>query len=128
MVGVFDTNILVDLLRNQREAPRKILDYTEIYIPATVAGELLFGAKLSSRPLESTDKVLLLLQKSTIIEANLQVADAYASIRHHLKVKGTPIPENDIWIAASAFTYDLPLITRDNHFSQIDFLKVEYWD
>jgi tRNA(fMet)-specific endonuclease VapC len=128
MVGAFDTNILVDLLRNQREAPLRILDYTEVFVPVTVAGELLFGAKLSSKPFENTSKVLLLLQKSTLIETNVQVADAYADIRHHLKLKGSPIPENDIWIAAAAHAYDLRLITRDHHFAQIDFLKVEFWD
>lgn len=46
MVAAFDTNIIVDLLRKQREAPTKILTFTEIYLPATAHAH---GLKLITR-------------------------------------------------------------------------------
>jgi tRNA(fMet)-specific endonuclease VapC len=54
-------------------------------------------------------------------------AKFYGSIKAALRKKGKPIPENDIWIAAIAQQYDLILITRDNHFSEIDNLNTELW-
>jgi tRNA(fMet)-specific endonuclease VapC len=127
MVAAFDTNIIVDLLRKQRDAPTKILTYTEIYIPVTVVGELLFGAAISAKPTESRADVLAFLEKGKLLEQNIMVAEAYVEVRKHLQIKGKPIPENDIWIAATAHAYGLKLITRDQHFAGIDFLNVEFW-
>ncbi|HEY4572503.1 MAG TPA: PIN domain-containing protein [Thermoanaerobaculia bacterium] len=41
--------------------------------------------------------------------------------------KGRPIPENDIWIAASARQHGLTLATRDGHFDDVDGLITETW-
>lgn len=127
MVAAFDTNIIIDLLRKQREAPTKILAYTEIYLPTTVVGELLFGAAISAKPTESRADVLFFLRKGKVLDQNMMVAEAYVEVRKHLQLKGRPIPENDIWIAATAHAYGLKLITRDQHFANIDFLNVEFW-
>ena len=47
----------------------------------------------------------------------------YAELYQRLKAKGTPIPVNDMWIAASAMENDLQLISNDAHFSQVDDLR-----
>jgi len=44
-----------------------------------------------------------------------------------LRKKGRPIPENDIWIAAIAFQHDLTLVSRDEHFEEVEDLKLEKW-
>lgn len=67
------------------------------------------------------------IQRSTIDIQNLSVAESYTEIRKHLQAKGRPIPENGIWIAATAIAYGLKLITRDQHFANIDFLNAEFW-
>jgi tRNA(fMet)-specific endonuclease VapC len=46
---------------------------------------------------------------------------------HGNHIKGRPIPENDLWIAAIALEHDLIVATRDAHFGEIDNLKVEMW-
>jgi len=127
MVAAFDTNIVIDLLRNQREAPVKILAYSEIYLPIVVVGELLFGAAISAKPVESRADVMTFLQKGELLEQDVMVAEAYVEVRKHLQLKGWPIPENDVWIAATAHAYGLKLVTRDQHFVHIDFLDVEFW-
>ena len=127
MVVALDTNIVVDLLRKKNEAPRKILAYSELYLPITVCGELLFGAAISAKPVESRQDVIQFLEKCKLLDFDLSVAESYAEIRKHLQAKGRPIPENDVWIAATAMAYGLKLITRDQHFSNIDFLNVEFW-
>ena len=42
-----------------------------------------------------------------------------------LKLKGRPIPENDIWIAATALTANLSLVTADSDFENIPDLLIE---
>ena len=56
---------------------------------------------------------------------NMSVAENYARVRQHLKEKGLPIPENDIWIAATADSNGMKLITQDRHFQNIEFLIFE---
>lgn len=48
-----------------------------------------------------------------------ETADFYASILNSLKVAGTPIPTNDIWIAAVAFQHGYKIFTKDKHFNLI---------
>jgi tRNA(fMet)-specific endonuclease VapC len=48
-------------------------------------------------------------------------------IKSALKLRGTPIPENDIWISALAVQYNLVLITRDKHFDNVEMLTVDKW-
>jgi tRNA(fMet)-specific endonuclease VapC len=56
-----------------------------------------------------------------------ETADQYGQIRLRLKAKGRPIPENDIWIAATALRYGLALVTRDDHFQEVDNLNLVRW-
>ena len=46
-------------------------------------------------------------------------AEHYARLFVQLKRAGTPVPDNDLWIAALALEHDLTLITRDRHFERI---------
>ncbi len=48
-------------------------------------------------------------------------------IRDALRAVCKPIPDNDIWIAATARQHDLVLITRDAHFGHVPDLTVEAW-
>ena len=56
-----------------------------------------------------------------------ETARQYGEIKESLRAKGRPIPENDIWIAAIAFQYQLSLVTRDQHFSEIKGLAIKTW-
>jgi tRNA(fMet)-specific endonuclease VapC len=52
---------------------------------------------------------------------------SYARIAQALETKGTPIPENDPWIAAVALECDMPLATRDDHFRRVETLDILWW-
>jgi len=54
-----------------------------------------------------------------------ETAEHYARIFVQLKRAGTPVPDNDLWIAAIALEFDLTLITRDRHFERIPQLPRE---
>jgi tRNA(fMet)-specific endonuclease VapC len=53
--------------------------------------------------------------------------ELYGRISAQLAQAGTPIPQNDIWIAALALQSDLPLATRDAHFSHVTGLQLLHW-
>ena len=46
-------------------------------------------------------------------------------VRFELTKLGTPIPENDIWIAAICLQHALPVATLDHHFSQVPNLQIQ---
>ncbi len=50
---------------------------------------------------------------------NEDTADFYAEILDRLRLQGTPIPTNDIWIAALVFQHGLKIFTRDRHFQMV---------
>ena len=119
-----DTNIAIALLNNQSNIYSTLNKYDIIYLPITVCGELLFGARNSQLSVKNTKRYFEFIESCTILDSNLIVAQNYAAIRMQLKAKGKPIPENDIWIAAICLTNNIPLYTLDKHFTSIDKLKV----
>ncbi len=114
-----------------RSGDTKIRSFIEsaqlLFLPMTVMGELLYGAKNSTRIAENVQAVYEFSQLCMPVYIDESIAARYAEIRHHLKQKGSPIPENDIWIAASCLEVEAALLTQDNHFSGIEGLVVLGW-
>ncbi len=114
-----------------RAGEAKIRSFLEnarlLYMPMTVMGELLYGAKSSTRVAANVEAVYEFTQLCMPICIDESVAARYAEIRQHLKQKGSPIPENDIWIAASCLEVEATLLTQDNHFSGIEGLVLLGW-
>ena len=54
-------------------------------------------------------------------------AEVYGQIKAELAQAGTPIPDNDLWIAALAREYQLPLATKDRHFALVPGLSTLAW-
>ncbi len=114
-----DTNIAVDVLNDVPRTIQWLAGIGEIFLPVPVIGELRFGALKSSRASENQAKVDRLVARCRVLPADLCVANRYASVRIDLSGKGTPIPENDIWIAATCLEHGLTLATFDRHFSAV---------
>jgi len=55
---------------------------------------------------------------------DLATTAVYARIFVELRQQGTPIPTNDLWIAALALQHDLTLCTKDAHFQHIAGLRI----
>ena len=68
-----------------------------------------------------------LAARNTILSCDEVTGDIYGQIKVQLRTKGRPIPENDIWIAATAMQHGLTLVTRDRHFQEIDGLALATW-
>ena len=56
-----------------------------------------------------------------------EVGDQYGQLKRELERQGTPLNENDLWIAATALAHDAVLVTRDQHFARVPGLTVEDW-
>ncbi len=118
---LIDTNIYSLAMKgdgNVVDALRKIdlIGFTAISV-----GELYSGFKGGNREAENREELNVFLDSPRVLVHTLDVetADFYASILNNLKVAGTPIPTNDIWIAAVAFQYGYIIFTKDRHFNLI---------
>lgn len=125
---LLDTTVVVDHLRNKNPVITQRFEKTEtLYLPLTVLGELLYGAYNSAFETEGLGQVKDFLKVCAILSPDERTAHIYGRIKADLKRKGKPIPQNDLWIAAVALEHNLPLATRDQHFSFVSGLTVLQW-
>jgi tRNA(fMet)-specific endonuclease VapC len=124
---LLDTNIVIAFFSGEAAVVERLGQAVEILLSSVVVGELDFGARRSGRMQQNLARIEDLVQQVTVLERDVDTAHHYGAIKQALLNKGHPIPENDIWIAASALQHDLTLITRDGHFAEIDGLKSEAW-
>ena len=93
----------------------------EIHIPFVVLGELRagFAAGTLGKKNESRLTEFLASPRVRVLLADEQTTRAYAALYAQLRRQGTPVPTNDLWIAALVTQHDLPLLTSDRHFSHL---------
>jgi predicted nucleic acid-binding protein len=98
-----------------------------LIIPVMVLGELHSGFEAGSRLRENEErlKTFTELPGVRIQDVTWDIARRYALLLNELRRKGTPIPTNDIWIAATALELGAHLITYDGHFKNISGLIVD---
>ena len=101
-----------------------VLSFAEVLLPAVVLGELRFGAARSGRPAENHARVDVLLAGCRLLPVPAATCDRHATVRLGLKQQGTPIPANDVWIAASRVEHGVPMATRDGHMNQVPGLTI----
>lgn len=124
---LLDTNIVIALLRSDHEVLRRIEDADEYFVSVTVLGEMLYGALHSASSSKNLDRLDDFISGAVFLSCDLGTARHYGQIKTSLRRKGKPIPDNDIWIAASAMQYSLTLATRDLHFDDVDGLQLSRW-
>jgi len=92
-----------------------------VIVPAVVLGELRAGFLAGSR-LDENEKRLRRFLAEPVVEVrdvDDAAASAYADIMHDLRAAGTPVPTNDVWIAAMAACEGATVLTYDAHFAKI---------
>ena len=124
---LLDTNIVIALLAKDSSVQKHMAKADEIFIPATVIGELYFGAFKSGRPKANIARIEDFASSNTVLSCNISTSREYGQVKNLLHKKGHPIPENDIWIAAIAMEHGLTLVSRDEHFKMIAELKRAVW-
>lgn len=124
---LLDTSVVIELIQGNASVVSHVIPGTEIYLPYVAVGELYFGAYKSSRVRENLTQITLLTLDNTVVFSSMETSRRYGLVRADLARKGQSIPENDVWIAAIALEYNLVLVTRDNHFGNVDDLVIERW-
>ena len=124
---LLDTNIVIALFANDSGVLRQLSAASQIFIPSIVLGELYYGANKSAHSKSNRIHIDNFALKSVVLVCDTDTARHYGQIKDHLRAKGNPIPENDIWIAAIAKQYRLTLVSRDKHFQVIKEIKMEQW-
>jgi tRNA(fMet)-specific endonuclease VapC len=122
-----DTSVAVRFLNGDPEVVSRVLALPEIFLSAIVAGELLFGAENSTRSLKNLPLYFEFIDTCVVVPIEQKTAVVYAQTRLALKLKGRPIPMNDVWIAAHCLERGWVLVTDDSDFDYVDGLVIEHW-
>ncbi len=96
-------------------------------VPSIVLGEYRFGLADSRLRAELEAKLGRLERLVEVLCVDAETARHYAAIRRELKEAGTPIPGNDLWIAALVRQHGLPLLSNDAHFDHVKDLPRAGW-
>ena len=124
---LLDTNIVIALFKNDSLVTNKLTTAKEVFISNITVGELYFGAYKSNKIESNIKQIDNFVASNIILNPDSTTAKYYGQIKNKLKIKGKPIPENDIWIASVAMQYNLTLVSRDKHLQEIDNLSLQKW-
>jgi predicted nucleic acid-binding protein len=123
---VLDTNIYCDYAEGLAEVVDVIATHGQyLFIPSIVLGELHYGFMKGSRQRFNEKKLRQMISRLRIeiIDVDAEVARKYAHIYLSLEKKGSKIPINDVWIAASCMEVGGTFLTRDQHFEVVDQIE-----
>jgi tRNA(fMet)-specific endonuclease VapC len=121
-----DTNTYVGFKRGDPTCAEVILQSKRLLISTTVLAELLAGFTCGDREARNREELrrFLAVDSVQVIPLGLETADSYALLYRNLRQQGTPIPSNDLWIAASCLEHGVPLFSFDAHFERVPGLRL----
>jgi tRNA(fMet)-specific endonuclease VapC len=124
---LLDTSAYSLLMRGRKEVADLLDCADEIHVPAVVLGELLAGFKKGNSEQRNKEILANFLDVSRVFTLPIDEDSArrYAAILDYLQRQGSPIPTNDIWIAACAMQHGLVLISADRHFLKLPQIVTE---
>jgi tRNA(fMet)-specific endonuclease VapC len=124
---IVDTNVAIDFINGPAGAAARFSQPATLFVPTVVLGELFFGAENSTQVAVNLQNVERFAGSAKVLPVDIDVARRYGQLWRKLVKKGKPIPDSDAWIAATALTHQLPLVTRDKHFQEVEGLNVLEW-
>ncbi len=124
---LLDTSAYSAFFRGHPEVKLALQEAESIALNAIVLGELHFGFRGGNQQKKNERELLAFLSSDRVqvLDVTGETAERYAIVLRSLRGQGTPIPTNDIWIAATAMQYGLRLITTDRHFQVVPQIVVD---
>lgn len=118
---VIDTNRYSDAGRGEADVAAKFRVAERILVPLVVLGELRYGFLHGTKAAENERRLQRFLASTrvAVLSPDERTTHEYAKLCLQLRKQGTPIPTNDIWIAALVLQHGLLLYDRDRHFDQL---------
>ena len=122
---VLDTNAYSDW-RGAGRWHQWIAKADRVLLPAIVLGELFHGFRKGSHAGKNITSLEAFLEEPQVdlLPVSRRTAEIYGTFLIHLQKSGTPIPTNDIWIAAGAHEVHARLLTRDRHFERLPQVRL----
>ena len=124
---ILDTNGLSALAEGDPRLEPILRRATQIAVPVIVLGEYRYGIQQSRERQRYEHWLVEYLRKFRVLDVDEQTTTSYAAVRGELKRAGTPIPSNDVWIAALCRQHSLPVLSRDRHFDLVPGLRRIDW-
>ena len=128
---LLDTNICIYIAKKRPKAALarfKTLQPGEVGTSTNIYGELRYGASKSQRHADALQTLTGLTALIPVLALDASVGERYGEIRRALEIAGTPIGNNDLWIAAHGLSLDVTLVTNNKReFSRVAGLSVENW-
>lgn len=116
---ILDTNALSAWADGNPACRAPLAAASRLVVPVIVLGEYLYGIRQSRHRARYEEWLTCNLLHAEVRPASPTTASHYADLRIRLKHSGSPIPANDLWIAALTLELRFPLLSNDGHFDQI---------
>ncbi len=118
---MLDTSAYSAFMLGHSDIKSALQEADAIYLNPIIVGELRAGFLRGRwrKKNEGELRAVLDSPRVTVVDVTEATAERYAVILDFLWKGGTPIPTNDIWIAASAMQHGLKIITTDTHYEKV---------
>jgi predicted nucleic acid-binding protein len=124
---ILDTNGLSAVADGDPALEPILRKAAEVAIPVVVLGEYRYGIQQSRERQRYQQWLAEAVCDYRVLDVDEDTAVSYAAIRTELKKAGTPIPSNDVWIAALCRQHSFPLLSRDRHFDLVRGIERVTW-
>lgn len=124
---ILDTNAVSALFIGDASLAKVLAGVDRHHLPTVVIGEYRYGLARSRGGGELEELLVVLISRSIVLPIATSTTPHYAAVRNDLRRRGTPIPENDVWVAALSVQHGLPVVTRDAHFDHVPGLVRLDW-
>lgn len=124
---LLDTSVVIRHFRREPPVTERMDAADALFLPAVVLGELYHGAFRGRQREKELRWIQELLPAVTVLGITSKTAELFGQIGAELALAGTPIPTNDVWVAALAREHGLPVATDDAHFARVRGLTVFPW-
>ena len=124
---ILDTSAVSSLLTGDPGIDEVLAGKDRHALPVITIGEYRFGWRGSARRKQLGFLLESLIRESRVLVVEERTTREYASIRFALRAAGTPVPDNDVWIAALARQHDEPIVSRDRHFDLVEGVTRVGW-
>jgi len=116
-----------EVVRRLQSLPRNAEVVTSVITQAELLAGIEQAPSVRRREELRTLYEQLLTRIADILPVTSEVAEKFAEVITRLVRQGTPVPVNDIWIAAVALAHDLIVVSQDGHFQHVEGLRIEDW-
>ena len=126
---MLDTSAYSAFLRGNQQIKLSLQHADEIFLNPIIIGEVLAGFIMGKKERKNRTILheFLSSPRVKIVGIDEETSERYGAITNYLRKEGTPIPTNDLWIAASAMQYGFKILTTDKHYLKVPQIIVEYF-